>query len=210
MKAQAQVHTFTVAANGSYGPMDWPGTNFLVLESSADTETDLLVRLDNSADLPAIVGLPYEAPSHGLDRFSQVYFKNTTATDITVRVYAGDLIARDQRKVFSGTVDASIVATAGTPLQFLKTSTAAAAPVALSATALTFRTATVLAQKALDGTLNTGNVKLGFSAAADEQPIELAPGDQQVFEVPVGQEWDFQSLYLKVATNGDGVVVLYG
>ena len=95
---------------------------------------------------------------------------------------------------------------------FLKTSTAAAAPVALKSTITNYNTATLIACKGLNGPTaspNTGTVKIGSSGNANEQPVEMAPGDQVVFKAPSGGLWDLQGIFLKVATDGDGVVVEY-
>jgi hypothetical protein len=94
--------------------------------------------------------------------------------------------------------------------QFLKTTTTAAGPTALSTTKTT-RNFTLIACKGLDGPTaspNTGKVFIGQSAAASQQPIEMSPGDERSFEKE-GGVFDLASFYLTVATNGDGVVVIY-
>jgi len=203
MKAQGESHFITIPANGTLGPMRWPGTNFRVLDST----DDFLVAFDGSAFLPASIGLPYSAPT--LDEFRVIAFKNPTATDITATVYAGNLDTRDERKVYTGSVAAIIIPTAAVPTQFLKTSTAAAAPVALKAVSTSFSKATLLAKNSLAGADNTGNVNIGPSPTANQQPFLLAPGDELVLAPAIGLKWDFADWYLKVATNGDGVVVIY-
>ncbi len=97
-----------------------------------------------------------------------------------------------------------------TPQQFLVTQADhTAAPKALASTRTYFRRATILACKALDGTNNTGDVQLGPSASASEQPFLLAPGDQVSLEAPTGAKWDFEDWYFTVASDGDGLVVIY-
>jgi hypothetical protein len=96
--------------------------------------------------------------------------------------------------------------------QLLKTSTAAADPVQLSAAAKNFRHATMIACNSLNGPSagpNTGRVQIGLSAATDEQPIEFNPGDERTFTAPAGGMLDLSQYYLKVANNGDGLVIVY-
>lgn len=94
------------------------------------------------------------------------------------------------------------------PLQFVKTNNVGA-PVAFSAAALYFRWAFVIAQQDHAGTPNAANIRIGFSGAGNAQPIELAPGDQYEIPMPLGAKVNFQNLYLDVASNGDGVSVIY-
>lgn len=96
-----------------------------------------------------------------------------------------------------------------TPAQFVKTVAAAGTPEALTASRTYFRQAIFKAVKALAGTANTGDVKLGFASPVNEQPIVLTPGDTYVLQPTPGEKWDFATLYLDAATNGDGVVVIY-
>lgn len=96
-----------------------------------------------------------------------------------------------------------------TPLELLKTTTVAASPVAIASTQTFFRFALLMGCKALDGTLNTGVVKVGASATASQQPITINPGDTYVLQAPVGAKFDFQSWYLAVASDNDGVVAIY-
>lgn len=203
MKAQGEARFITIPANGSLGPMEWPGTGFRVLEAT----DQFYVAFDDSPFLPATVGLPYDSPA--LDAFSKVRFQNRTGSVVNATIYAGTLVTRDERKVFSGTVDATLVPADATPEQFLKTSTAAAAPVALSGVPISFRRATVLAKKALDGTDNAGNVRIGPSGAPNEQPFLMAPGDEVTLQPAVGQQWDFADWFLDVDNDNDGVVVIY-
>lgn len=96
--------------------------------------------------------------------------------------------------------------------QLLKTSTAAAAPVQLAASATNFRTATMIACKSINGPsagANTGRVQIGVSATDAQQPIEFNPGDERVFHAAAGQMLDLSQYYLKVANDGDGLVVVY-
>lgn len=96
--------------------------------------------------------------------------------------------------------------------QFLKTNTTAAGPVSLTAgVTRNYRKASIFACKGLDGPTaspNTGTVYLGFSAGAGEQPMEMQPGDERTFGNEQGM-LDLAGIFLKVATDGDGVVVVY-
>jgi len=95
---------------------------------------------------------------------------------------------------------------------FLKTSTQGAAPVALSDVTKNYRKCTIIACKALTGPTaapNTGVVYLGRSATANQQPLEMQPGDERSFDAAPGGMGDLAGLFLKVATTGDGVVVEY-
>lgn len=96
--------------------------------------------------------------------------------------------------------------------QFLKTTTTAAGPTALSSTLLTCRKFTLIACKGLGGPTaspNTGTVYIGQSATASEQPLEMSPGDERSFGDATGPVMDLSKFYLTVGTNGDGVVVIY-
>lgn len=95
------------------------------------------------------------------------------------------------------------------PSQFLKTSTAAAAPVALASAATKFRWALVLGRKTESGTPNEGSVWIGASSSASKQPIEIVSGGAWIFPVPSGERWSFGDWFLKVENDGDGVVILH-
>jgi len=203
MKANGQFHTIVIPANSSVGPMQWSGTGFRVFDSTGPFE----VKFDGSQFLPAAVGLPYDAPEG--DSFSLLTFKNNTLFDVTAIIYAGTVMTRDERKVLGGSVGATILATNSAPQQFAKTSTAAAAPVALMATPKSFQKATVLGKNSLDGTDNSGHVRIGASASPNQQPYELARGDEVILEAPLGRAWDLAQWFLDVDTDADGVVVIY-
>lgn len=96
--------------------------------------------------------------------------------------------------------------------QALITSTAAANPVPLANQCTNYRKLTLIACKGLGGPTaspNTGVVSIGNSAAANEQPILLNPGDERNFDAPPHRMDDLQQWFLKVATDGDGVVAVY-
>jgi len=97
--------------------------------------------------------------------------------------------------------------------QILVTATTATSPKQVSSVMKQFRNALVIAQKSLDGAAagktNTGIVYLGQSATADEQPIAMSPGDERVFAAPAGAMWDLSQWYMAVASNGDGLVIIY-
>ena len=98
---------------------------------------------------------------------------------------------------------------AATPTQLLKTTTVAASPAVVAASATYFRKAIIYAVKTLAGAVNTSDVNLGFSGTASQQPILIPPGGEYTLEPPNGAKWNLADLYLTVATNGDGVVILY-
>lgn len=99
-------------------------------------------------------------------------------------------------------------ANATTPIQITKTVAASGTPEALAASGTYFRKATILAQKAARSA-NTGTVYLGIGSTNDTQPIGLSPGDVWSIEAPQGEKYDLNDWYLDVATNGDGVVIIY-
>lgn len=72
------------------------------------------------------------------------------------------------------------------------------------------RQATVLGQKA-EQTDNTGDVRLGTSSTDAKQPYVIAAGREVYlnFGMPAESRINLGSYYVDVATNGDGVVVLY-
>ena len=92
----------------------------------------------------------------------------------------------------------------------LITSTAAAAAVPLASKTTNFRQLTLIACKGLGGPTaspNTGLVRVGRSVSS--QPYELTPGTKLVFDETSGRLADLAGLFLKVATDGDGVVASY-
>ena len=95
------------------------------------------------------------------------------------------------------------------PEQFATTTLIATGPTPIAASQTYFRKATILAKKALAGTANTGNIQLGPSGTASEQPYTLGPDDEITLEPPLGAKWDFQDWYITVANDNDGVVVIY-
>ncbi len=148
--------------------------------------------------------------------FSYLGFKNTSAASNTIQyTVADEEISFEQQVEATATVLGSSISNvlanciAAVPLQFLTTSTAAAAAVAVRATQIYFRHAIIFGKKSLAGTNNTSDVNLGFSAAANEQPISIPPGGEYELKPPNGVKWDFNTLCLKVATNFDGVVIIY-
>jgi hypothetical protein len=143
-------------------------------------------------------------------RFRRVTLYNDSAAIITTTVDVGDEeLKPNTPQGDSSTIPVELQMTEATPTQFLKTSTAAAAPVALTAVETLFRKATVMAKKSLDGTVNVGDVRIGASATASQQPYLMAPGDEIVLQPAFGQNWNFQDWYLDVDTNADGVVVIF-
>lgn len=144
--------------------------------------------------------------------FGKVTFFNISGTPVVATVYIGREEFKDAsvpNVVLSAVTNSISNCIAAIPAQFLKTHNTGAAS-ALTGAQTYFRKAVVIAKKTLAGTtLNAGNVYLGFSSATNEQLIELEPGGEYVFEPPSGAKWNFQNLYLKVLTNGDGVIVYY-
>ena len=150
--------------------------------------------------------------------YTQLWFSNTSGADISVTFYFGTLkLNMSILNFVPGTsaipVNATITSTAiaateTVPGQFLKTTTAAAI-VALQAASLYVRWCLIIAQKDLAGTANAGVVRLGTSIAANSQPWPLSPGDEFTVPIPDGSKLDLSKLFLSVATNGDGVTVLY-
>ncbi len=96
-------------------------------------------------------------------------------------------------------------------MTYLKTSTTVGTPVALSDALKTCRQFTLIACKTLAGPTaspNAGTVKIGQSSAVNEQPIELEPGGERVFEYD-GGVYDLNKWFMDVGTSGDGVVVIF-
>lgn len=150
--------------------------------------------------------------------FHRITFYNLTASVCDVTFYAG-LDPYVPQNVVNNTITATATISnsltgcvEATPAQFLKPSSTPGTPVKLTAAQTYFRKATIKAVKTLDGlsaTANAGDVVIGASATASQQPITLAPGDEYTIEAPVGAKYDFRNWYLDVANSGDGVVVIY-
>jgi len=147
------------------------------------------------------------------------YDSSGVANSITFYVSDSPIKTSDVNVTSSVSVTANMSSPLSTsaeivPGQFLKTNTIGAGPVRL-ANAGTYATrVTVIARKTLNptddgGTANAGNVMLGVSATAHQQPIELAPGDVWEFSVDSGRKLDMGKIYLAVLNDNDGVVVLY-
>ena len=96
--------------------------------------------------------------------------------------------------------------------QFAKTTTVAAGPTALVGKCTNYRTLKLIACKTLAGPTaspNTGVVKVGASPNANEQPLEMNPGDERSFDAAAGKQEDMTKWYFTVANDGDGVVAVY-
>lgn len=96
--------------------------------------------------------------------------------------------------------------------QILVTNPSTTVPLQLSSVVKNFRHATVIACKSLAGPSvgpNTGMVKIGLSANASEQPLEMNPGDERNITTAAMQMLDLSQYYLSVATANDGVVILF-
>ena len=96
------------------------------------------------------------------------------------------------------------------PQQIVKTVAASGTPEAITATSPTyFRHAMFTGHNDEARTANTGNVWLGVTSGNSTQPIRIVPNQTITLEAPLGLMFDLSSWYLDVATNGDGVVVIY-
>ena len=96
--------------------------------------------------------------------------------------------------------------------QFLVTNSSTSIPTQLSTVPKNYQWVTFIACKSLQGPTagpNAGKVYLGFSATANQQPLELAPGAQLTILVGAAQMYDFSQLYLAVLNANDGVVAFY-
>lgn len=96
--------------------------------------------------------------------------------------------------------------------QLLVTNPSTTVPAQLSTVPKNYQWVTFIACKSLQGPTaspNTGKVYLGFSATANQQPLELAPGAQLTILVGAAQMYDFSQLYLAVLNANDGIVAFY-
>jgi hypothetical protein len=94
------------------------------------------------------------------------------------------------------------------PTTVIKTVAASGTPESIAADGTFFRHATVFAKKAAR-TVNTGVIYVGTTSVNDAQPYDLEPGDVWTIDAPAGGKLDLNDFYVDVATNGDGVVVIY-
>jgi hypothetical protein len=150
----------------------------------------------------------------GAHPFNKLTFYNSTAAVVTATVWVGEEEYSDQNTTVTNSVSTTFgndIANCidAVPSQFLKISNAAAAPVALAAAGTKFRWALLLGCKAQDSTANAGSVFVGALGGAGQQPIEVFAGTAYVLPVPQGAKWDFGNWFLKVANDGDGLVVIY-
>jgi hypothetical protein len=168
------------------------------------------IELDNDGKQSMVSGRKISG-----EAFKRVRFYNTSGASNTITYYAGndDIELSTPISADGSAATATIVPEAVSSSQFLKTSSAPGTPVALTAAATYFQHATIIARKSLDGAsgagANAGNVVIGASATANQQPLLLAPGDEVTVQAPVGKKRNFSNWYLDVANSGDGVVVIY-
>lgn len=192
--------TITLAASGQYVERV-NGKVFAALEATGEFQ----VELDKEGLQDMVAGRKITG-----DKFKRVLIKDTSGAQNTIKFYAGNDDIFVQPPVSAvGATNATIVPDSVSPAQFAKTNASTTTPVALTAAITTFQHATIIAKKSLSGTANTGDVKLGPSATANQQPYILAPGDEITLDAPFGKKWNFQSWYLAVENAGDGVVVIY-
>ena len=92
--------------------------------------------------------------------------------------------------------------------QLIKTVTASGTPEAIASEFTQFSHAIFIGLKAAR-TPNTGRVYLGVSSANDSQPITLDASETKSISAAPGVIYSLHEWYLDVATNGDGVVVIY-
>jgi hypothetical protein len=93
--------------------------------------------------------------------------------------------------------------------QVLRTALISDGRVAMSATNLWVQRVTVLGKKTLSGTVNAGSINLGPSSAASEQPYVVVSNDVITIEAAAGVEFNLADWYFIVASDGDGIVVIY-
>lgn len=192
--------TITLAASGQYVERV-NGKVFAALEATGEFQ----VELDKEGFQDMVAGRKITG-----DKFKRVLLKDTSGASNTIKFYAGnDDIFVQPPVSAAGATNATIVPDSISPAQFAKTSVTPGTPVALAAASTTFQRATIIAKKSLSGTANAGDVKIGASASANQQPFTLSPGDEISLEAPFGKKWNFTNWYLDVATSGDGVVVIY-
>ena len=201
--------TITIPANGvsvltAFGPI------FTCLSCTATFKLTIGNQEERTVSAGQSIGSKDGAPVRHL------VFRDTSGSNCTVEFEVGNEPIQVNQQIAAGTITsisnlANDIANcvAATPLQFAKPSSTPGTPVALTATQTFFRRATILAKKSLAGAANTGDVRIGPSATASQQPYVLAAGDEIVLEAPLGAKWNFQSWYLDVDNSGDGVVIIY-
>ena len=203
----------TIPGNGVL-PMNVYGHFFTCLSSTAAFELTINSDARRTLSGGQIIG-SLQGPS-----IKSLVFRETSGADCEVEFEVGDEQIQINPQVVAGTINAiTNIAnnitncTAALRLQFLKTVTAPGTPEALKGAQTYFRAVRLIARKGLNGKsaaqANTGNVYLGVSAAANEQPIVLAPGDEMTIEPALGVKEDFQTWYVDSDNAGDGVVAIY-
>lgn len=81
-------------------------------------------------------------------------------------------------------------------------------PIRVTSNTNTFKKAIIIGKKG-SRTNNTGTIYLGLEEGNDTQPLEIAAGGVLTIEAPESQHYDWQTIYLDVATAGDGIIALY-
>ena len=94
------------------------------------------------------------------------------------------------------------------PQQIIKTVAASGTPEVITDTPTYFSYAIFLGERAVR-TANTGIVYLGVTSGNDTQPLAINPGQTLSLSAPIGMEFDLNKWYLDVATNSDGIIVIY-
>ena len=144
----------------------------------------------------------------GGEKYKRIRFFETSGSTNTIKFYAGDSDFIPPTNV-KNTVNAVITAQDATPAQFLVNGDIVDGRIPFVAASRKFRWAMVLGKKDLAGTNNASSVFVGISNANGEQPLEIIPGQAYAFPVPAGEQWDFLNFFFIVASDGDGVVVIY-
>lgn len=125
------------------------------------------------------------------------------------RVYITGNVATDFNTPAAGTLITAIVSST-TFWIMLPGATASEAGTVACYADIFVRSAIILGNKGVR-TGNTGTVYLGTEAANDTQPLAIATGvERQLVPPYVGDiRYNLADFYLDVATNADGVVILY-
>jgi hypothetical protein len=141
--------------------------------------------------------------------YGNLILTNMTAAPIQTTIYVGDTAIPQSVIANSVTVTATVGTTILTSQQFVTLVALAGTAQQLNAGVGNFQTATLFAFKTAALGANAGNIYIGASGGGRNQPLLMAPGDQQIITAPSFNFRRFQDFWINADNNGDGVVVIY-
>lgn len=206
--ASNKSQTITLKAGQSGAVQHVTGSEFLCVTATGVFQ----MSFDGSNYFDMQGGISFSQP------YTSLWFTNNTGADIVLEFYYGTLkLSMNVLNFVAGAAAVPVSAVLSSPVasasealgnQFVKVP-AINTVTALSAGQLFVSWVLLIAKQGFAGALNAGAVGVGWSNAANAQPLVMNPGDQWVIPVRVGGKVDLAKLFMVTANAGDGLVVMY-